>query len=178
MNGHAQPLAPGRDDSLLRQAVELARQCPPAAPILSRRTGTTPLVMTGSRAEQLTQNGPAAWQASLVRAVGAVRGVRVGGSHVCPPGSRAFHLDSWLALGPPGAFFAGTEFAHVHPEYDGSVHLFLPPTLARHARDQGRAALVPPDGVLVFGPRDPDETKVVLALLIQAYHYALGTAEP
>jgi hypothetical protein len=81
-------------------------------------------------------------------------------------------------LGPPSAFFAGTEFAHVHPEYDGSVHLLLPPAVARHAREQGRATPVPPGSVLVFGPRDPDEAEVVLALLMQAYHYARGTPEP
>jgi hypothetical protein len=175
MKEPAQPPAPCRgDDTLLRQAVELSRQCPPSAPFLPPRSGGTPLVITGSRPEQLTQNGPAAWQASLVKAVGAVRGVRTGGSHVCPPGSRAFHLDSWLALGPPSAFFAGTEFAHVHPEYDGSVHLFLPPAMASLARQQGQATLVSSGAVLVFGPRDLGETKVVLALLIRAYHYARG----
>jgi hypothetical protein len=178
MTEHVHQPVPGRDDdALLRQAVELSQQCPPSPPFLPRRSGAAPLVMTGLRPEQLTQNGLAAWQASLVKAVGALRGVRVGGSHLCPPGSRAFHLDSWLALGPPSAFFAGTEFAHVHPEYDGSVHLFLPPTVAHHAREQGRAMLVPSGALLVFGPRDLDETKVVLALLIQGYHYARGTAE-
>lgn len=146
---------------------------------LPRRKGERAVIDAGPPPSQLTQNGVTAWRQPLFAAAGKLRGVRVGGSHTCLPGTRAFHLDSRLALGPAEAFLADTEFAHLHPEYDTSIHLCLPPQLARHAREQEWAVPVPPDGsLLIPGPRDADEASIVLALLAQAHRYARGTTEP
>jgi diaminohydroxyphosphoribosylaminopyrimidine deaminase / 5-amino-6-(5-phosphoribosylamino)uracil reductase len=146
---------------------------------LRQRRGERAVIETGPPPSQLTQNGSAAWQQPLLAAARELRGVRVGGSHVCLPGTRAFHLESRLALGPVEAFMADTEFAHLHPDYDTSVHLCLPPLLARHAGEQGWAVPVPPDGsLLVPGPRDAGEASIVLELLARAYRYARGTTEP
>ncbi|MGW7574694.1 luciferase domain-containing protein [Streptomyces sp. NPDC054765] len=135
--------------------------------------------MTGPPAEQLTQNAPADQLILLEKTTAALRGVRSGASFFCPAGSRAFHLDHWLALGPPHMFFAGTEFAHLHPIYDGSVHLFLSPVTAWDVHARGWAA--PPDrdgALLVYGPRDEAETEIVQELLLCAYRYARGTRYP
>lgn len=146
---------------------------------LPRRAGPPPCVVTGPPAEQLTQNPPADQLILLERRTAALRGVRTGASFVCPAGSRAFHLDDWLALGPPHTFFDGTEFAHLHPGYDGSVHLFLSPVAAWEVHARGWAAPPGRDGaLLVYGPRDETETEIVQELLLRAYRHARGTPYP
>ena len=52
-----------------------------------------------------------------------------GRSMVSVPGARAFVLGE-AAGRPPEAFMVGGEFAHLHPDYDGSLHLILPPEAA------------------------------------------------
>ena len=188
--GLARLIAAGIDVRHLEQHADAARQVnkhltlSPGAEAwgrlaLPRRTGPVPLIITRMPPEQLSQNSPAEWQECLVAAVEGLRGVRVGSSLVCQPGSRAFHLDSWLALGPPGAFLAGTEFAHIHPEYDGSVHLLLPPEVAPLTCELGWAVSASPAGTfLVLGPRDSEEVAAVLAVLKLAYAFARGTTGP
>jgi phospholipase/carboxylesterase len=74
------------------------------------------------------------------------------------PGARAFFLDRDLACGPEAAFQAGTEFAHIHAPFDGSLHVTLPEEVAREAiaRGWGEPHLVQ-KGLLIFGPRDEQE---------------------
>ena len=66
-------------------------------------------------------------------------GVSTGDSCVSVPGARAFILDPALAAGPAAAFQCETEFAHLHPPGDGSLHIALPPDLyqAVQAADWG-----------------------------------------
>jgi Family of unknown function (DUF5519) len=96
-------------------------------------------------------------------------------SLVSVPGAIAFVLDEAAAGGPPEAFQAGREFAHVHPADDTSLHMTLPPELAREAYEQGWAEPHPVSATpLVFGPRDEEELEVVLELLRASYEYAAG----
>ena len=60
------------------------------------------------------------------------------------------------------------EFAHLHPGYDGSLHLALPPALAADRSPRaGRVAhplagvRLTPGMVMCYGPRDADELDVV-----------------
>lgn len=55
-------------------------------------------------------------------------------SAISVPGARGFMVDP-AAGGPLDAFLVPSvgEFAHLHPGYDGSLHLALPPALARDA---------------------------------------------
>ena len=48
-------------------------------------------------------------------------------SAVSVPGAQALRLSEQIAAGRPEAFLIGREFAHVHPPYDGSMHMMLPP---------------------------------------------------
>ncbi|MEW2290768.1 luciferase family protein [Streptomyces sp. NPDC047841] len=144
---------------------------------LPLRRGAAPLVVTGDPVEQLTDPAPAALRQRLVDAVAALDGVRTGPSYVCVRGTCAFHLAPVLAHGPAEAFLAGSEFGHVHPPYDGSVHLMLPGRWARWAVAAGWGVTVVPRGsLLVYGPRDDEETAVVELLMTQAYLYARGEA--
>jgi hypothetical protein len=89
------------------------------------------------------------------------------------PGALAFVLDPATAAGPPEAFQAGREFAHLHPERDGSLHMTLPADLAAEAFEKGWGEPHPFSGTpLIFGPRDEDELEVVWRLLRASYEFA------
>ena len=48
-------------------------------------------------------------------------------SAISVPGAQALWLSEEVAGASPEAFLIGREFAHVHPPYDGSMHMMLPP---------------------------------------------------
>ena len=76
----------------------------------------------------------------------------------------------------------GNEFAHVHPAYDGSMHMMLPEDLVREMLEHGwgeHHPLVPegkmaPTGVMVYGARDEGEIDVVMKLIEESYKFARG----
>ncbi|MCU7822162.1 luciferase family protein [Kitasatospora sp. DSM 101779] len=139
------------------------------------RTGPRPLVSVEPPVEQITQCGPAPLRAALEQLLGALPGVRLGPSFDCVPGSAAGHVSPTLAHGPAEAFLAVTEFGHLHPPYDGSLHLMLPPALAAEVVGSGWGTPGAPTGsVLVYGPRDEREAEVARQLLLASYHWACG----
>lgn len=141
------------------------------------RLGDLPLVSGPNPHEQVTQNAPLELQDQLVDLVAALPGVQVGASFRSVAGSRAFHLQPALAHGPLDAFQAGTEFAHIHPPYDGSLHLALPAPVRQRAVAAGWGVRHPESGVLLlFGPRDKDELEVAWMLLQASYRFAVGPA--
>jgi phospholipase/carboxylesterase len=151
--------------------------------MLAKRAGPAPRVSHGMPHEQLDQNAPSAMQEALFARAAQLPDVEVGRSHVSVPGARAFHLDPAVARGGPGSTMVGTEFAHLHPAYDGSLHAQLPDALASEAIAQGWAELHPiaklrgVNGlVMIYGPRDPEELEVVWSLVLAAYASARGDA--
>jgi phospholipase/carboxylesterase len=128
--------------------------------------------------EQLTQNAPRWLQERLLLLASGLRGVLVRPATTCVPGSRALHLAPKLAQGPLTAFIAATEFAHLHPGYDGSMHVTLP---HRHAAAAAAAGWGKPSTLsgtfLLFGPRDEAELGVVWTLLQCSYHHARDLSE-
>lgn len=134
--------------------------------------------------QQLDQNAPPDLQEELFERCRLLPGVIVGRSHVSVPGARAFHLDPDLAGGEPEAFMRGTEFAHLHPAYDGSLHLALPADTARTVIAAGwgehhplvEQGVMPATQLMVYGPRDADELEVVWAIVEQSYAFARGGA--
>jgi phospholipase/carboxylesterase len=131
---------------------------------------------------QTSQNAPGDLQEALFERAAKLPGVVVGRSHVSVPGARAFHLDADRAHGPREAFMVGTEFAHLHPPYDGSLHLVLPEEEARTVIELGwgefhplvEQGVMPPTNLMVFGPRDADELETVWAIVQASYAYASG----
>ena len=72
--------------------------------------------------------------------------------------------------------FVGNEFGHIHPEYDGSLHVMVNPDMAVKIAASGWGELHPRTDkvVMVYGPRDPDEVETVFAIVEAAYRYSLG----
>jgi hypothetical protein len=127
--------------------------------------------------QQLSQHAPPELQEELFRRAAGLPDVRVGPSKVSVPGARAFHLDPSKATGPRAAFQRDTEFAHLHPPYDGSLHLTMPEDVYATVLDAGWGEPHPISGtMMVFGPRDADELEVVWRILEASHAWARGEA--
>lgn len=125
--------------------------------------------------EQRSQNAPTELQEELFRRASALEGVIVADSKVSVPGARAFHLDEAHAKGPAAAFQRDTEFAHLHPPYDGSMHLTLPTEPYAAVLEAGWGEPHPLTGtMMIFGPRDAEELEVVWSILEASYAWATG----
>jgi len=104
-------------------------------------------------------------------------------SRISVPGARALWLHEG-AEGPPEAFLAGNEFAHLHPGADQSLHAMLPGPLAMAVVGAGwaehhpmaRQGLIPGTAVMVYAPRDDAERAVVEQLVRASHAFARGDA--
>lgn len=150
--------------------------------VLPQRTGDRPKTRPVNPHQQLDQIAPTTMQEQLWRRMTELDDVRLGGSGVSLPDSRALHLDPRQASGPPEAFYLGTEFAHLHGARDGSLHIALPQADVAEALEKGWAELhpmvlmgmLPPTHVMVYGPRDEAELETVWQLIQRSYAFARG----
>jgi uncharacterized protein (TIGR00369 family) len=128
--------------------------------------------------QQLSDIAPRALQEELLRRVRTLPEVEVGWSAISVPYARGFHLKPRAAKGPAEAFQRGSEFGHLHPERDGSLHLNLPPALYDEVLQAGWGEPHPISGtMLVFGPRDEAELEVVWRLVCASYSWATATKD-
>jgi hypothetical protein len=142
---------------------------------LPARTGPPPETIGPRPHAQVSQTAPPALHQALAARALELPGVTPADSLVSVPGALAFVLDEDRAGGPPEAFQAGREFAHLHPQEDGSLHMTLPPEIAREAFEKGWGEPHPYSGTpLIFGPRDEQELEVVWRLLRASYDFAMG----
>ena len=129
----------------------------------------------GAAHAQLSQNAPVELQEKLFEWARALPGVVTGESLVSVSGARALFVDESLAEGPEEAFQAGTEFAHIHPAHDGSLHVTLPALMVREVEDKGWGERHPVSpSLMVYGPRDEFELEVVWRLLRASHRFAAG----
>ncbi len=151
--------------------------------VLPARTGPAPRVTTTIPQHQESQNAPAHCHAALWARLAALDGVTTGPTTVGVAGTRALLLDRAAATGPDAAYLLPDlgEFAHLHPDPDGSLHLTLPDALAYDALAKGWAVAHPLAGVrvssamvLVPGPRDADEVEIVAGITAASHRYASG----
>lgn len=147
--------------------------------VLPHRRGSRPQVSWAIPQQQLTQNAPAELQQQLFERIGGLTGVSTAASHISVPGARAFLVAA--GSGPEDAFLVPQvgEFAHLHPGYDGSLHLALPAPLAADlvARGWGQphpwaGTRLAPGFVMLFGPRDAEELDTVVAITTAAHAFA------
>ena len=148
---------------------------------LPPRTGDRPRVSWSIPQQQQSQNAPVELQERLLARVGALPGVSGGPSQISVPGARAFVLAG--GAGPANAYLvpAVREFAHLHPAYDGSLHLALPPEHAADLVAHGWGVPHPWAGtrltagfVMLFGPRDERELEVVAGIVAAGHAWARG----
>jgi phospholipase/carboxylesterase len=151
---------------------------------LPERTGPFPSTSTNTPQEQLTQQSMPHLQEELFARVSKLDGVGTRDSAISVPGARAFVVRK--PGGPEDAFLVPQvgEFAHLHPSYDGSLHLALPPKLAADLLAKGWGVAHPlaglrvtPGMVMVFGPRDPDELEVVAGIVATSHAWATGALD-
>ncbi|CAN5826717.1 hypothetical protein BH23ACT12_BH23ACT12_01040 [soil metagenome] len=149
---------------------------------LPYRAGNPPRTTPDDPHRQLTQIAPVEMQDALVERGRLLLGTYVAPSLISMPGSRAFVLDDSSPTTLCEAFMIGREYAHIHPSYDGSLHMVLAAHLVRQVVERGwgeqhpvaKMGLIPMNTLMVYGPRDPDELDVVFMLLKTSWSYARG----
>lgn len=150
------------------------------------RAGEPPEVTAAIPQHQQSQNAPPHQQAELWTRLTALAAVSTAPTTVGVAGTRALLLDRGSTAGPDAAFILPDlgEFAHLHPEPDGSLHVVLPDALAYDALAKGWAIAHPlaglrlsPGMVLIPGPRDADEVEIVAGITAASHHYA-ATGRP
>jgi hypothetical protein len=95
-------------------------------------------------------------------------------------GAEALTLTRDASVGASDAFMIGTEFAHLHPVPDQSLHMVLPPETARVAIETGwaeqhpvaRLGMISSGAVMVYAPRDAHEADIVAQLVRASYLHA------
>lgn len=111
--------------------------------------------------------------------------VTIGRSGVSEARSRALHVEPAFAHGSIESYFVGTEFAHLHGDGSGSMHLTLPRQRAMEAVSKGWGEPHPvvhmgfghPTWLMIYGPRDEDDLVVTAQLLRESHEFALGIAQ-
>lgn len=149
--------------------------------VLPQRSGPRPEVSWKIPQQQLSHNAPTDVQELLFTRLAARHDVVSGPSQISVPGARGLTL--FEGHGPAEAFLVPEirEFAHLHPGYDGSLHLALPRHLAADVVAKGWGTPHPWAGsrltagfTLVFGPRDAAELDVVEGIVAASHAYAAG----
>ena len=149
---------------------------------LAQRRGDRPETHNGLPHEQLTQNPSAEMYDRLKGQAFGFEFVERRPSVISVPGAEALWLTEEGGHGCAEAFMRGNEFAHVHPLYDGSMHMMLPEDLVSDLLERGwgeHHPLVPagkmaPTSVMVYGARDEGEIGVVMSLIEESYKFARG----
>jgi phospholipase/carboxylesterase len=146
------------------------------------RTGARPEVSWTIPQQQESDTSPAEIQEQLFARVAGLPGVSTRQSAISVPGARGFMVQRGDGV-PLDAFLVprAGEFAHLHPGYDGSLHLALPPALSADAVAKGWAVAHPLAGVrlargmvMVYGPRDAAELGTVTGIVEASHAYATG----
>lgn len=145
---------------------------------LPKRPGNRPATTSSGPHAQAEQNPSRELYDRLAVWIFALPDVVEVPSRVSVAGSRALWLREAVTAGPPEAFMAEREFAHLHPPSDGSLHACLPP---ERAREMVRAGWGEPHAhadqeteVMLYAPRDEREAEIVYRLVLESYRFAGG----
>ena len=148
---------------------------------LPGRRGNRPEVSWRIPQQQHSDTSPVELQEQLFARVSALADVSSGESQISVPGARGLVLGG--STGGDEAFLVPEvrEFAHLHPAYDGSLHLALPAAQAADVVARGWGTPHPWAGsrlglgfTMVFGPRDAEELEVVAGIVAASHAYASG----
>jgi Family of unknown function (DUF5519) len=149
---------------------------------LPPRAGEKPRTTSTNPHQQQSQNPPPDVYELLLSKAFEFPHVERRPSAISVPGAQALWLSEKVAGASPEAFLIGREFAHVHPPYDGSMHMMLPPQEVEELLEKGwgephpmaRRGLIPATAVMVYAPRDAAEVDIVLQVIAASYRFARG----
>ena len=152
---------------------------------LTPRAGLRPATTDCAPHEQVSQNPDAATHRAFKLRAFNFPFVERRPSIISVPGAEALWLPHDHAHGCRESFMLGNEFAHVHPAYDGSMHLMLPIECTRELFAKGwgephpmaASGMIPETAVMVFAPRDEAEIETALKILATSYDFARGKLE-
>jgi hypothetical protein len=151
-------------------------------PALPHRQGAAPRTTRHNPQQQIDQiPGPSEYH-SFRDQIAAWPNVIKAPSMRAPHGTIGLFLAKEDAKGPPEAFLLATEFAHLHPLPDGSLHMVLPPDVHAAAIAAGWGIPHPMAGmpsvssqtILIYAPRDTAEREVIATLVTAAERFARG----
>jgi len=111
----------------------------PALVDLPRRRGPRPITTPSNPHTQIDQQPADDRPRQRLKARLADLEVVWTESMISVPGAEALTLRLDATLGNPDAFMMGSEFAHLHPAPDQSLHMVLPTEAARVAIEAGWA---------------------------------------
>ena len=120
---------------------------------LPPRAGAKPKTTSTNPHQQQSQNPTPEVYELLLRKAFEFPHVERRPSAISVPGAQALWLSEEVASARPEAFLIGREFAHVHPSYDGSMHMMLPARGDRAGAGKGLGGAAP-DGAPRPGPAD------------------------
>jgi phospholipase/carboxylesterase len=149
--------------------------------VLPLRSGPRPRTTPWAPHIQQDQNASPATVDALAARVYALADVEERPGTVADPRERAIWLCDAVPAGPADAFLGNREIGHFHP-WDNSLHIALPPDVAKAAVAAGwaevhpvaRAGMAPENKVMLYGPRDEGEVDVLFDLIAAAVRHAGG----
>ena len=155
-----------------------------AGPLLFSRRGPRPNMPAGLPHVQADQWPPAGLARRLLGHAAMMPNVQIRQSRMASPATSALSLVEGCAHGPWEAFIDGTEFCHVLPSPQSTIHLTLPAPLRIFAIERGwaeehpvaRMGALSPGLVTLYAPRDDHEFDVVLRLIESSWKFASGFA--
>ncbi len=119
--------------------------------------------------QQKNQNSPIELQEKVWEFLSNLPGMTTNNSTVSVNGARAvFTPDTLAATTGPGS----KEWIHLHPSYDGSMHISLPNTdRTKQINDLGRWEPHPRNNktLMLYGPRDDQELEVIKQIITAVY---------
>jgi hypothetical protein len=111
--------------------------------------------------------------------------IEVRQSRMASAATSALSIAAGRPCGPPEAFIDGSEFCHLLPLPEGTIHLTLPTADRAFAIEFGwgeehpvaRAGSLSPCLVTLYAPRDDDEMEMALHLIETSWQFASGFAD-
>jgi hypothetical protein len=140
---------------------------------LPERAGRRPTTSDDIPHTQLDQTPSPELHRRLVQRFTSTSETSHGPSLISVPGAVALFLECDGAR-ECSAFLRGTEFAHVHPQSDGSMHMVLSQADSDHVIARGwgeqhpwaRSGRIQPTVLMIYAPRDDQEIDVVLSIVL------------
>jgi len=151
---------------------------------ISTREGERPETTNTNPHEQLTQNPSAECYQLFKEKLFHFDDVSRRPSIISVPGAEALWLDEGKPCNCTNGFMIGREFAHIHPAYDGSLHMALSEEDFKIVIDKqwgeqhplaGRG-LIPDTIALVYAPRNIEEMDTVMKIVDASLMNAKKTA--